>query len=110
MVYFSGGSRAENSPVSESVRMWMNLDSSPVPVQARLRTLAVSLAQVRPAAACEMWSSAQLNENDSLVSLSVTVAMPMLFTDCAKPTGSESLRSPPPTRPTKFTSVASAKS
>ena len=57
-----------------------------------------------------MWSSAQLNENDSLVSLSVTVAMPMLFTDCAKPTGSEALRSPPPTRPTKFTSVASAKS
>ena len=110
MVYFSGGSRAENSPVSESVRMLMKHEASPPSVQARLFTATVSLCQVRVVVTREMWSSAQLNENDSLFRRNWMVAMPMLFFDSPKPTASVSLRSPPATRPTKRVSVLSAKS
>ena len=46
-MYFSGGSRAENSPVCGSVSMTMYFASSPVSVCAVLCMAVVSLAQVR---------------------------------------------------------------
>lgn len=103
-MYFSGGSRAENSPVCGSVSMTMYFASSPVSVCAVLCMAVVSLAQVR------LCVASVLNKNDSLLSFSVILAWPMLFFVAPKPTASVSARVPPATRPTKLTSVESAKS
>ena len=81
-----------------------------MPVRAVLCMAVVSLCQVRSVVAALMWSSWQFSENDSLSRLNRRVAIPILFFDSAKPTPRVSLRSPPPTRPTKLTSVESVKS
>ena len=87
------------------------------PVWVWLFTLTVSLAHVRFCWWVSVVPVLQLNDSFSLFTFSVMVATPMLFTDgrptmrslWPKPTPSESLRSPPATRPTKFTIVESWK-
>ena len=73
VIYLSGGSFAENSPVSESVRIKMNLDFSSMPAHELLLIDVVSLSNERILEVEGVRSSWQLNENDSLLSFKVIV-------------------------------------